>query len=205
MKSTRTLSFVAILLSVVVTTATVSGEVTLLIERWTPDSVETREYDTALVVGITKDLQARKRFENKLVSHLRGRDIRCTTSYSIVSDLADPGEPSAVVDELLAHEVDAVITVRLVPAEDAPEGGFEDLWDSGARDEIRIRPYIESALAGMNPEAKRYVVEIGLWDMTSRSRVWAARTDVYKLARLRKLSGRIMQDTIDGLKLDRLF
>jgi len=43
-----------------------------------------------------------------------------------------------------------------------------------------------------------------MWDMVSRSRVWAGRTDVQKMGRLRKKAGEIMQRVIDRMKRDEM-
>jgi hypothetical protein len=196
----------AILLTAVVASPALAQEASLLTERWTPERIEARDYSTALVVGIARDDQARKNFENKMVSHLRGRDIESVSSYSIVDDLHRPGETSTILDDLLAKRVDAIITVRLIPAKEVIENAFVDVWNEGADSELRLRAYIQSALEGPAPKAKEFYVEIGLWEMVvSRSRVWAARTDAHKIKKLRKFSGEIIQDTIDGLELDRIF
>ena len=39
-----------------------------------------------------------------MVSHLRGRRIRGTTSFEIVPSLSSPGDRSAILDELLARQ-----------------------------------------------------------------------------------------------------
>jgi hypothetical protein len=179
--------------SVVAVTANAAGWV---VERWAASS-EPRKFSKVLVVGITSDAAARRSFENKLVSHLRGRGYECVTSYSLEPDLANIGPPAEVADKLLAGAVDAVVTVRLAAADayEGPEGSAK--WQGELTSETRARDYVETALAaGGEKSSDKRAVEVGVWDMASRGRIWGARTAPHELSKLRKRSGDIMQEVI---------
>ena len=53
-----------------------------LVDRWKDPDFERREFRKLIIVGITDDREVRRNFENKFVSHLRGRDIQGITSHS---------------------------------------------------------------------------------------------------------------------------
>ena len=65
----------------------ITSERQRLVDDWTDRSFEKHEFKNLLIIGITDDIDARKQFENKFVSHLRGRDVMAVTSYSLVPDL----------------------------------------------------------------------------------------------------------------------
>jgi len=58
------------------------------LEHWIDPEFEPRQFGKFLVIGITGDEEARRNFENKFVSQLRGRGIQAVTSYSLVTHLA---------------------------------------------------------------------------------------------------------------------
>lgn len=171
-----------------------------LAETWYLPKAAQRSYSKVLVVGISDDAKARRNFENKFVSHLRGRGIECITGYSIAPDLSTIDDPTGIVDALLLEKVDAVITVSLI-AEDAAGEPGDGVWTRELESEVQVRQYIESAL-GQHPDGKRLVADVGLWDMVTRGRVWAARTHPNKLAKLRKSAGEIVDAVIYRLKYD---
>jgi hypothetical protein len=195
-----------VLVSALVTAATLSqasAAEPLLEERWRHPDRRTGRFEKALVVVIAADDRARRDFENKFVSHLRGRDIECITSYSLVPDLRNVQNPAEVADTLLGQAVDAVITVRLLPAEAGADAGY-DGWADLAGETLRARDYVQRAMTEPAEAAKEYVAVFGLWETGVPGRVWAARTPEHKLKKLRKLSGEIVQEILRGLRIDDL-
>ena len=96
-----------------------------LADRWMDPAAARIGLHKVLIVGITKDPKARRRFEDRLVTVLRTHNTEGVTSYSIVPDLQAPGDPEPIMKTLFAERVDGVISVRLKPV-DAKVRGFRE-------------------------------------------------------------------------------
>ncbi len=163
-------------------------------------SSATGNYKRLLVIGITDDTEARRRFEDKFVSHRRGRGIKGVTSYSIVEDLTVPSEDrEGVILKLVDQEVDGVITIRPVALADQTEEEWVAAWRKSWEQLISVRELIDASLPFAGVKAKKYGVEIALWDMVTRYHVWGARTDAHSLRKLRKNAGDLLQQVIREL------
>jgi len=170
-----------------------------LAEQWKDPTFPGREFAKLLVVGITSDQPTRHRFEDKFVTHLRGR-IDGVTSYSLVPDLGHVEDRAAIVTTLVTQAVDGVVSVRLVPLDTREaRDAWPVTWLAGRGDETPFRNTIESALAQSGIPASRYGLEVDLWDMASRQRVFSGRTDPYSMKDLRKGAGDFMQSVLDAL------
>ena len=158
------------------------------------------EFRKLIVVGITDDLQARKNFENKFVSHLRGRGIGGVTSYSLVPDLTAEDDGESIVREIQAQGIDGAITVRVVPLlKPLTEEGWIAAWAEAAEADGDLRELIDESLPVNKDRAKRYGVEAALWETKNWERVWAGRTDPASRKTLRKRSGDFVQSVMDVL------
>ncbi len=199
MKAQRRVS--AILFPVAGATAAVAG-VGLVESTSAVGSSATGDYKKLLVIGITDDHEARRRFEDKCVSHVRGRGIDGATSYSIVEDLAVPGQDrEGVILKLIDLEVDAVMTIRPVPLAGRTEQEGIESWRRSWEEQATVRQLIEASLPFSEVKAKKYGVEIALWDTVTRQRVWASRTGAHSLRKLRQNAGEILQQVIGELVL----
>ena len=106
-----------------------------LVDRWFDPEFERQKFKKLLVIAITDDLQARKNFENRFVSHLRGKYIEAVTSYSLVTDLVTLDGKSkedvlAAIDEL---KIDGAISVRTVSLRGLSEKDWGQAWASEVR------------------------------------------------------------------------
>jgi len=158
-----------------------------LVNRWqNPD--EHLRFKKFLVVGISDVKEARHQFENNFVSQLRGRDIEGVASYTIVPDLI--GIDDAEADKILAAieelKVDGVITVRAVPLIDLTEEEWIAAWKEQVVSDATIRELIDDSLPLVDAKAKRYGVELAVWDVETGVRFWAGRTNVLKRKQLSK-------------------
>jgi hypothetical protein len=164
------------------------------------ESFEAGEFHKLIVVGITDDLQARKNFENKFVSHLRGRGIGGVTSYSLVPDLTAEEDSEAIVREIHAQGIDGAITVRVVPLlEPLTQEGWIAAWAEAAEADGDLRELIDESLPVTKDWAKRYGVEAALWETKNWKQIWAGRTDPASRKTLRKRSGDFVQSVMDVL------
>ena len=158
------------------------------------------EFTKLIVVGITDDLQLRKNFENKFVSHLRGRGIGAVTSYSLVPDLMAEEDEESIVREIRAQGIDGAITVRAVPLiKPLTEEQWIAGWVEAADAEGDLRELIDESLPVARDGAKKYGVEAALWETTDWKRIWAGRTDAASRKTLRKRSGDFVQSVMDVL------
>ena len=158
------------------------------------------EFRKLLVVGITDDLQARKNFENKFVSHLRGRGIGAVTSYSLVPDLTAEEDEETIVREIHEQGIDGAITVRLIGLrEEMTEEAWIAAWTKAVEADGDLRELIDESLPVPEAWAKRYGVEAALWETENWGRVWAGRSDPQKRKTLKKHSGEFVQSVMDVL------
>ena len=155
------------------------------------------EFRKLIVVAITDDFQVRKNFENKFVSHLRGRGIGGVTSYSLVPDLTAEEDDERLIREIREQGIDGAITVRLVALRDEmTEEAWIAAWTEADGD---LRELINQSLPVSTVRAKRYGVEAALWEAENWERIWAGRSDPTKAKPLRKHSGEFVQSVMNVL------
>jgi hypothetical protein len=184
--------------------APVSGAVPSIAATWKDPAADHPPYNKILVVGITRNAPARRRFEDLFVSVLRGRSLEGRTSYTLAPDLGDVKDPQAIVDTLFAEHVDGVITVRLVSMDDRQEEDWDAAWRKDVDSGIPIRAYVADSLAKLAPDAHWHGAELALWDVQSGRRLWAARSAPLKVKSLRKHATVLVQDTMDELRSEKL-
>lgn len=85
-----------------------------LVETWLDSDYQQRQLERIIVVGIAGLTAERKQFEDKFLTHLRGRKIDGITSHSIVPHLDDVDDREALIRALHAKGIEGAITVRLV-------------------------------------------------------------------------------------------
>lgn len=153
-----------------------------------------------VVVGIADDQEVRHRFEDKFATHLRAREIGAVTSYSIVPDLREPGDRQRILDELSKEKVDGALTIRAVPLDDLDEKAWGEAWSAWADAPSTVRDLITKTVPVPKKKAKRYGIEIALWDVETAQPLWAARTAEVGRRDLQAGVGDLLQLTIDSLK-----
>jgi hypothetical protein len=173
------------------------------VERWKNPDYEHRRYQKVIVLGITGDSDVRRTFEDLFVTHLRGRQIECVTSYSLVPDLAnvDEAERRVIVDAIEGQGFDGAISVRAVPLAGTTEEQWADEWSRQIESDRPLRELIEASLPLDAVKSKRYGLEVTLWSVAGGGRVWSARTDPYKLEQLRKQAPEIVRYTMHALEV----
>ena len=145
------LSFVAALLVLWGTGAGGHG----LVERWKDPDYEARQFGKLLVVAITDDYETRRNFENKFVSHLRGRGVDGVTSHSLVAKLDSIEDEAAIQRTVEDREIDGAITVRVVPLKELSEAEWGDGWREALEAGGDLRTLIDETLP--LPEGKANV------------------------------------------------
>jgi hypothetical protein len=153
-----------------------------------------------LVVGISDDREVRNRFEDRFVTHLRGRGVQASASHSIVPDLTDLEGRDRILGAIYAEGIDAVLTVRAVRVERRGDADWIAAWDAWSAAASTPRELIEANLPITGKQAKRYGVEFALWEIAGPRRLWAARSDVVKRKRLDDGSGDLLQAAIADLR-----
>jgi len=171
-----------------------------LVTDWEDPTFVPRGFKKVFVIGITDQAGVRTQFENKFVSHLRGRQVDGVTSYSIVPQLDRVEDAKAIVRALADQGVDGAITVRVVTLKDRTEEDWAKEWFEWVGSGSRIRGLIASTLPVPERDAKLYGVEVALWEGSDWSLVWAARSDVYKRKELEDAGGYFVQLTMAALR-----
>ena len=176
------------------------GEEHRLVEEWNDPEFEHRRFRKLLIIGIAGLTEERKLFEGRFLSHLRSRNIDGVMSHSIVPHLDQVEDRVAIMVALEEMGVDGAITVRLVPLQDITEAAWAEDWGRQTGSDIRIRGLIEQTLPVPEKPAKRYGVEVALWDADGWDMIWAARTDTYKRRELKHEAAPFVQLTIVTLR-----
>jgi len=168
-------------------------------QTWTHPDFQRRPFKKIVVIGISDDRETRHRFEDKFVSHLRGRGVQGTTSYSIVSDLTVQRDEQKIVQTIEEQGIDAAISVRVVPMKGLDKAAWSARWQQQVEADGDLRELIDDSLPLQGKKANKYGVEVALWETATWDRVWAGRTDTYKRGELRKGAGDFVQYVMDSL------
>ena len=174
-----------------------------IVDSWISES-RVRPYEKVIAVGITHDRETRHQFENKFVSHLRSRGIQAVTSYSLVPDLTAIEDREKILAAIEEQEIDGAISVRLVSLSDRTEQEWGAAWMESLGPGLTLRQVIsETEPIGLE-KAKRYGIEVAVWDARTGDPVWAGRTDTYKRKELRDAAGRFVTMLLNLLEDERV-
>jgi hypothetical protein len=170
-----------------------------LVQTWVDPAYEGRRLHKVIVVCIAGLTLERKQFEDKFLTHLRGRNIDGITSHSIVPHLDEVEDREALIRALHAKGIEGAITVRLVRLDDQTEEEWAEAWGRQPGSGIRIRDLVEQTLPVPEEDAKHYGVEVALWEADQWNMVWAARSDTYRRHELKKAAAPFVQRTMIAL------
>lgn len=171
-----------------------------LVDVWADTTHEPRQMKRILVIGITDDIETRKHFENKFVSHLRGHAADGVTSYSLVSDLSVVEDEQEIVQAIQQQQIDGAISVRVVSLKGTDEAAWGMAWRQAVEADGDLRETIDESLPVSRQKSKQYGVEVALWDTSDWDRIWAGRTNPYTRKQLKKGGGAFVEDVIGELR-----
>jgi hypothetical protein len=158
------------------------------------------EFHKMIVIGISDDKAVRNHFEDKFVSHLRGKGIEGVTSHSLVADLQKIENRNQILDKIMEQEIDGAISVRVVPLKKGTEEAWHRAWAEGTEREDTLRMLIEETLPVEPSKAKLFGVEIAVWETKNSYRVWSGRSNGHKKKQLQEGAGDFIGYTLDALK-----
>ena len=166
---------------------------TYMVDTWLDKNYKVKPFHNLLVVGITKDPNVRRVFEDIFTSELKNRGLKATASYSVTP----PDQP--VTRELLAEAVkktgaDAVITTRVVNVQQQTTvtPGYIDTYGTGGpypyaypylypqRD---LYTYYGSSQVIQPPTVQTYEVatlETVLFDAADGAMVWSGTSTTFE-------------------------
>jgi hypothetical protein len=175
-------------------------------DRWTDPDYERKEHRKLLVIAITEDREARAIFEDRFVSHLRGKRIAGVTSRTMASDLAsiDESEREQIIKSIEEQEIDGAISVRVVPLKGLDEAEWAESWKQEVRSDETLRDLIEESLPLSAQKAGKYGVEVALWDAKSGNRIWGGRTNPYTRDQMKKGAADFVQFVMYALEIEDL-
>lgn len=166
---------------------------------WNDTAHQPTPFKRLLIIGITDDIDTRKQFENKFVSHLRGYGVDGVTSYSLVYDLTVVEDETEIVQAIEERKIDGAISVRVVPL-----GKDDSSWTASWRQTVEVdgdlRELIDESLPVSRQKSKQWGVEVALWDTGDWDHIWAARTNPYTRKELGRAAGAFVQDVIGALQ-----
>lgn len=156
-------------------------------DQWKNPALQPPRFTKFVILGIGDLKDPRHHFEDKFVLHLKARNIQGVTSYSFVPDLTavDDKQREMILDHIKTEKIDGVISVRLVPLDKTSEPEWPARWRRWAEDGGGLRQLLEASLPVKAEKAKKYGIEVTLWETSSAKRVWSARTDIYNRSELK--------------------
>ena len=172
----------------------------IIVEQWNSSGFTDWKPTKVIAVAIVDDRETRHRFEDKLVTQLRARNIVAATSYPLVPDLLAPGSREEVLKKIDEQKIDGAVTFRLVPLGEKDEAAWSGEWKQQVEGEGTLRSLVEASLPLPKTDSKLYGVEVTLWGRTPYKRVWAGRSGAHKLKELREGATDFIQDLIAVLK-----
>ncbi len=172
-------------------------------ERWSEANPDWASYSKLIVVGISENAEARKQFEYKFVSHLKGAGVDAVSSREVVPDLAGELDRARILAYIEEQGIDGAITVRVVPITDGEEA-WADAWRSWTETDQPMRELISETLPLASEKAGKYGVEAALWRGGDWKKIWAGRTDSWSRKKLRKNAGVFVQSAMNSMNNQRL-
>jgi hypothetical protein len=175
-------------------------------DRWTNPDIERHEYRKLLVIAITDDREVRAVFEDRFVSHLRGKSIEAVTSRSLAPDLAsiDEAQRTEIIKTVEEQGIDGAISVRAVPLKGQGGKDWTEDWSRQVRGDGTLRQLIEESLPISTEKSKKYGIEAALWDAKSGHRIWGGRTNPYTRDQLKKGAADLTQFIMYALEIEDL-
>jgi len=171
-----------------------------LAERRTNSDVRPRRLHKLIVIAISDDREVRNRFEDKFVTHLKGKGFDALISHELVPDLTKPADRQSVLDALGREKVDGALTVRAVSLDDVGEAAWSAAWASWADAPSTVRDLVRSTVPVAKKKAKMYGVELALWDDEASQPLWAARTSPVSIRDLKAGVSDLLRLTMEALK-----
>ena len=100
----------------------------------------------------------------------------------------------------MEQKIDGAISVRVVALQKGEEDAWHRAWAEGTEREDNLRMLIEETLPVESRKAPLFGVEIAVWDIENRYRVWSGRSDGHKKKQLQEGAGDFIRYTLDALK-----
>lgn len=175
-------------------------------DRWTDPDYERKEHRKLLIIAITEDREARAIFEDRFVSHLRGKRIEGVTSRTMAPDLAaiDDSERERIIKAIEEQQIDGAISVRTVPLKGQSEAEWAEAWKKKVRSDETLRQLIEESLPLSRQKGGKYGVEVALWDAKSGNRIWGGRTNPYTREQMKNGAADFVQFVMYALEIEDL-
>lgn len=180
--------------------APVQADEPSLAETWISPEAPAPPRVKVLVVAITDDQDRRHDFESKFVSHLRTAGIEGVPSDDLVPRLERVEDRESLLTALEAQGIDGAITVRLVPVDTKEDEAWVERWKDRNGSDTRIRKLVEETIPVPQKKAKRYGIEVGLWEAKRWSMIWSGRSGLYTAGELEGQAGSFVQKIIRSLK-----
>lgn len=152
-----------------------------------------------LVVAIADDREIRNRFEDKYVSHLRGRGVMATASHPIVPSLTELEDRETLLAAIAKEGVDGVMTVRAVSLDAAGKDRWVQDWHAWLESDSTARQLVEQSVPLPKKKSKHYGIEFTLWGSGGR-KLWAARSGDCTRSDLKSGVADLLQLAIDAMK-----
>lgn len=175
-----------------------------IVDQWADTRIDA-SIERVLVLAIVEDRLIRDRFEERMASHLKARDLQAIVGRSLVDDLAGSGNESRVMSTLAIDTFDAVVVIRPLPVKKGKEPSPYAAWQASLDDRHGVSEFVRSSLPLANDSGKRLSLELTIWARESKTPLFAARTSVHRSGTFRDNISDLMQQFIFSMRVSKAF
>ena len=187
----------------------ISCATTKLTETWKDDRYRGAPFSDLFVIGVAKEENTRRSFENKFVEKLKAAGVQAVASASVMES-DQKIEKAAILAAIAKLDIDAVLVTRLVSLKEK-EVRSPSTSDYGSPDDYHGRYYTDYNAAydyahqpAQYTTSVRVGLETKLYDARTEKLIWAASSKTANPKSKIKLFDAIIEALVRDLKKNKL-
>ena len=187
MKSTTRLFSAFSLLMFFFMTSCASTKVT---GEWKDPNLTTKQFKKIMVMGIAKQPQNRRFYEDEFVRQLKAKGVMAISSHTLISH-ENMWDRATIVQTLGSMEFDSVIITRVVDMKNRQQYYDVNMYDYYNRSfNYRVRG---------STDQQKFVFESNLYDAKTEKLVFSLSTDTYAQENINKRLGSYIKTVLNKL------
>ena len=187
----------------------ISSATTKITETWKDPRYRGAPFSDLFVIGVAKEENTRRSFENKFVEKLQAAGVQAVASSSVMES-DQKIEKAAVLAAIEKRDIDAVLVTRLVSLKEE-EVRSPSASDYGSPDDYHGRYYTDYNAAydyahqpAQYTTSVRVGLETKLYDVKTEKLVWAATSKTANPKSRIKLFDAVIEALVRDLKKNKL-
>ena len=187
MKSTTRLFSAFSLLMFFFMTSCASTKVT---GEWKDPNLTTKQFKKIMVMGIAKQPQNRRFYEDEFVRQLKAKGVMAISSHTLISH-ENMWDRATIVQTLGSMEFDSVIITRVVDMKSRQQYYDVNMYDYYNRSyRYRVRG---------STEQQKFVIESNLYDAKTEKLVFSLSSNTYAQENIKKRLGTYIETVLNKL------